>query len=192
MTWFKRIRYSGIEGVVIYGDTNPKHVDAYNRIKPVLDRKFAQLDHVQKLLMFRLLSCREMSDGFAENTSAYPVSVHSSVLARMTTLPPSSVEIAMRGLHTLGLIEGIDPHWGIIDEPSYHRFPSISANRRRSLSNKIRATVLAVGRCMRCGRTERLSVDHIIPVKRGGSDDLSNLQCLCLFCNCAKRDRYIG
>lgn len=45
--------------------------------------------------------------------------------------------------------------------------------------------------CDLCGISadERaLEVDHIVPRKRGGRDDLENLQCLCYRCNSMKRD----
>ncbi len=35
----------------------------------------------------------------------------------------------------------------------------------------------------------KLEVDHIMPVSRGGSDDISNLQLLCFECNRGKSDR---
>ncbi len=34
-------------------------------------------------------------------------------------------------------------------------------------------------RCEQCGRRRRLQCDHIIPVSRGGTHHLSNLQALC-------------
>ena len=47
-------------------------------------------------------------------------------------------------------------------------------------------------RCELCGAHEAqaaLHVDHIIPRAKGGSDELSNFQALCITCNTNKRDR---
>jgi ATP adenylyltransferase len=46
--------------------------------------------------------------------------------------------------------------------------------------------------CELCGVSadiKALEVDHIIPRKHGGTDDLENLQALCYSCNAMKRDR---
>lgn len=44
-------------------------------------------------------------------------------------------------------------------------------------------------RCVYCGRTDSLSVDHIIPRHSGGSDSSDNLVCCCKTCNSSKGDR---
>lgn len=47
-------------------------------------------------------------------------------------------------------------------------------------------------RCELCGAHEEqaaMHVDHIIPRARGGSDELSNFQALCITCNTNKRDK---
>lgn len=43
--------------------------------------------------------------------------------------------------------------------------------------------------CVTCGTHADLSVDHILPVSRGGSDDDANLQAMCRPCNSRKGNR---
>lgn len=43
--------------------------------------------------------------------------------------------------------------------------------------------------CRKCGSTRDLQIDHIYPVSRGGSNELSNLQILCKTCNIKKGNR---
>lgn len=46
-------------------------------------------------------------------------------------------------------------------------------------------------RCLACGKQESISIDHIVPLSKGGSNDISNLQPLCLSCNSSKNARTI-
>jgi len=62
------------------------------------------------------------------------------------------------------------------------------------IPDSVRYIVLKEGnsRCALCGATKNeqpLDVDHIIPRKRGGTNDINNLQVLCAKCNRSKRDK---
>jgi len=48
-------------------------------------------------------------------------------------------------------------------------------------------------RCLCCGKREpqiKLTPDHVVPVNKGGTGDIANIQPLCLRCNQAKGDRH--
>lgn len=44
-------------------------------------------------------------------------------------------------------------------------------------------------KCLWCGTTHKLSLDHVIPLTKGGAHDISNAQVLCRSCNSKKNDR---
>jgi ATP-dependent helicase IRC3 len=46
-------------------------------------------------------------------------------------------------------------------------------------------------RCLACGATKLLTVDHIVPIYHGGSNHTDNLQTLCRICNTRKATRTI-
>ena len=47
-------------------------------------------------------------------------------------------------------------------------------------------------KCVLCGSTERLEIDHIKPIKLKGVSELNNLQVLCKNCNIKKGAKYNG
>lgn len=47
-------------------------------------------------------------------------------------------------------------------------------------------------KCLCCGRSDvALTVDHVVPVSKGGTSNIDNLQPLCLSCNSKKQDKII-
>lgn len=70
-------------------------------------------------------------------------------------------------------------------------FEAARSTRRaayRSAAYKRSRKALLDGRipCMECGTFKDLTVDHIRPLSRGGTNDPSNLQVLCRRCNAKK------
>lgn len=47
-------------------------------------------------------------------------------------------------------------------------------------------------RCVTCGTREDLTVDHIHPVSKGGTNDMENLRTLCRSCNSRKGAKLVG
>lgn len=47
-------------------------------------------------------------------------------------------------------------------------------------------------RCRKCGRPGRLEVDHIVPLKAGGGDELANLRALCREHHLARHRKPVG
>lgn len=43
-----------------------------------------------------------------------------------------------------------------------------------------------MSKCKYCHTTENLTLDHKLPLSRGGSNEKKNLQCLCFDCNSMK------
>lgn len=66
-----------------------------------------------------------------------------------------------------------------------------SGGSRESISKDVQREVWRrdQGCCVDCGSRERLEYDHIIPVSRGGSSTVRNVQLLCETCNRKKSDK---
>lgn len=56
------------------------------------------------------------------------------------------------------------------------------------VSNETREAVFERdgNRCLKCGSSNDLSIDHIVPLSKGGDNDTNNLQTLCKTCNSSK------
>jgi hypothetical protein len=47
-------------------------------------------------------------------------------------------------------------------------------------------------RCLACGATEKLSLDHVVPRSRGGSSRATNLITLCISCNSSRGSKTVA
>ena len=61
--------------------------------------------------------------------------------------------------------------------------------KRLTVRWSLKKMVLSVGKCAACGGRWNLHLDHIVPVCLGGTNEESNLQCLCRRCNGKKNFR---
>lgn len=45
-------------------------------------------------------------------------------------------------------------------------------------------------KCLKCGSIENISMDHVIPLAKGGEHDVNNIQPLCRHCNSVKNAKH--
>lgn len=84
---------------------------------------------------------------------------------------------------------------GPLEGPNSNFLSKRRINNRKPLDSRLRHEVFKRDNyiCKECGAGKDkviLHVDHIIPLAKGGTDELSNLQTLCELCNLAKSDKY--
>jgi hypothetical protein len=65
-------------------------------------------------------------------------------------------------------------------------FNGFSQSRHVSASTKKIVFTRDGGVCQCCGSSSNLEYDHIVPFSCGGSNDVSNIQLLCMSCNRSK------
>lgn len=102
-------------------------------------------------------------------------------LANMLRLDLSRTELTIERFLSVRLIKK-DPETGILTKVA----PYVRLGQRPSIPSRLRREILSRGFCQKCGRRERLTIDHIFPYSLGGESSQQNLQCLCWYCNRSK------
>lgn len=64
----------------------------------------------------------------------------------------------------------------------------LSSNHKRiKVSDNVKEYILSRDKkCLKCGSEVNLTIDHVMPISKGGDNHHSNLQCLCRSCNSIK------
>jgi 5-methylcytosine-specific restriction endonuclease McrA len=47
----------------------------------------------------------------------------------------------------------------------------------------------ANGHCAYCGKEAKLTLDHVVPLSKGGKHSKENIVAVCTHCNCSKKDK---
>lgn len=98
-----------------------------------------------------------------------------------------TAEDTLARMCSLGLWERRDNGYGVTPNRDLWR-PGPVIGVRPSIPRDLRERVYDRDgrRCVTCGSTDDLTLDHIHPFSLGGEDSESNLQTLCRSCNCKK------
>ena len=78
-----------------------------------------------------------------------------------------------------------------VPESDPEQFPDW-ASRHVSAPTRTELLKKAKHKCQACSSMEKLEVDHILPISKGGDGRIENLQILCRSCNRKKRSRNIA
>lgn len=90
------------------------------------------------------------------------------------------VELQSAGYNVRGMVDSFD---------SSNRIVANSYIQRKGIREKV--FKLHGDVCLRCGSDEHITLDHVVPVSRGGKNTISNLQPLCRSCNSTKGTKTI-
>lgn len=105
-------------------------------------------------------------------------------------------EMLLSGLVKIGLLNESDEGYMIAEWPEFVKIVPPPSDQRlfdamRSVARVFAAEVFARDnhRCVYCGRTDDLTLDHVTPLTRGGANTPENLKTACRSCNSSKNNK---
>jgi 5-methylcytosine-specific restriction endonuclease McrA len=149
-----------------------------NPIKKEIDKKYMQGDNAKKLAVIRSIRNLKNNTKLLEAKKIrdieYSKTEKGKEINRIAKKKYSKTEKGMFKIKELKYIRR-NKDAGVLDLQSWKE-------KLNKLGKK----------CLRCNATEKITIDHIIPLTKGGTNHIDNLQPLCWSCNSSKNNKIIS
>lgn len=159
-------------------------------VEAIWDRKLRRLPPGQRWLWVVVLACARQSvvPGVLLISEDQPVEPEDLVDA--AALRAAEVEAGLAAFVDAAMLH-FDIEWNAWRITKWDARQYEGDFSRLSISDGVRRAVLERdgAACLECGAVDELTIDHIVPVTKGGGDDVDNLQILCKRCNSRKGNR---
>ena len=145
-----------------------------------IDRHERNAIIVKGQLDFHEISCK-MYQKLWEGEKSYCKDLIYEIASLKQSIHQSSKPNMQKQLRRMEPIRKLAPEYNLPNTEYKRR--SVPWGRRRDIY------IRDGYQCLRCGSKEQLTIDHIVPVVKGGTNDFDNLQTLCRSCNCQKQTK---